>query len=90
MQTIFLNWLQSNQLEDSQHLQKKNFLIVVHFLMYYNYENINFLIERKAIYGTHSSVNSEYEETCLKLKGQMLYVKEWDAVIFLAIPVYII
>jgi hypothetical protein len=39
-----------------------------------------------AIYGTFSSDSSEYEETCLKLMGQMLFVKEWDAIIFLATP----
>ncbi len=27
------------------------------------------------------------EDQCLKLKGQMMYVKEWNAIIFLATPV---
>jgi hypothetical protein len=42
-----------------------------------------------AIYGTYSSDSSVYEEACLKLKGQMLYVKEWDAIIFLATPMLV-
>jgi hypothetical protein len=40
----------------------------------------------KAIYGTQISHESSYDE-CLKLKGQMMYVKEWDSIIFLATPV---
>jgi hypothetical protein len=27
-------------------------------------------------------------DECLRLKGQMMLIKEWDAIIFLATPVY--
>ena len=37
-------------------------------------------------YGTSSSSDSSQDD-CLKLKGQMMFIKEWDAIIFLATPV---
>jgi hypothetical protein len=37
--------------------------------------------------GSRMQKSSETFDEVLKLKGQMLYVKEWDAIIFLATPV---
>ena len=41
------------------------------------------------MFNTQSSLTSEHEECCLKLKGQMMFVKEWEAIIFMAIPVLV-
>ncbi len=75
---MYLKLLQLNQSDDLNHLWMKvkfqSQLLIISLLL------MIFL-------GSRMQKSSETFDEVLKLKGQMLYVKEWDAIIFLATPV---
>ena len=58
------------------------FFLLIYVLIFY-YSILSWIIKTD----NKRQSNAESYDECLKLKGQMLYVKEWDAIIYLAGPV---
>ncbi len=72
---------------------KKNFKIISHTNNVFELSTIE-PITRTEDHLTHMKISSKFASStedsadqCLKLKGQMLFIKEWDCIIFLGTPV---